>query len=115
MTTVGWKGSLTTLLLAMAARGSPPGASVECGSAGSVAALLERWSGELYRPDAPMFKRQFSPAEMGRLKKFDVFLAARREALLATAGDAAQSPAWREVAAEAVHVLDDLGWRRRGA
>jgi len=113
MTTVGWKGSLTTLLLAMSARGSPPGATVECGSAASVTALLERWSGELYRPDAPMFKRQFTAAEMGRLKKFDAYLGARRDALVATAGDSAASPAWREVATEAAHVLDDLGWRRR--
>lgn len=109
----GWKGSVATLLAAMAARGAPAGAAVECTSAASVAGLLDRWSNELYRPDAPMFRRQFSAAEMGRLRKFDAFLAARREALLATAGDALPSPAWREVAAEAAHVLADLGWNRR--
>ena len=113
MSTLGWKGTLATLLAAMAARGAPAGASVECGSPGSVAGLLDRWSNELYQPDAPMFRRQFTAAEMGRLKKFDAFLAARRDALLATAGDAVPSTAWREVAAEAAHVLADLGWQRR--
>jgi hypothetical protein len=113
MSLPGWKGNLVTLLQAMAARGRPVGASVECGSAAQVAGLLDRWSNELYQPEAPMFRRQFTAAEMGRLKKFDAFLAARRATLLATAGDAVPSAAWREVAAEATHVLADLGWQRR--
>lgn len=113
MTTAGWKASLAALLAAFAARAHGPGASVACASPGAVASLLDRWSGELYRPEAPMFRRQFSAAEVGRLKKFDAFLAARREALVATAGEEAPSPAWREVAAEAAHVLADLGWQRR--
>jgi hypothetical protein len=108
----GWKGNLATLLAAMAARGSPSGASVECGTAASVTGLLDRWSDDLYRPEAPMFRRQFSAAEMGRLRKFDAFLAARRAALLATAGDEPPSSAWCEVATEAADVLADLGWGR---
>jgi hypothetical protein len=102
MAVAGWKASLGSLLGAMAARPPAAGAAVE---------LLDRWSGELYRPDAPLFKRQFSAAELGRLKRFDAFLVARRADLLATAGEVPSSAAWREVAAEAASVLADLGWR----
>lgn len=104
MAAVGWKASLARLLEAMAA--GPPGAEVSV-------AMLERWSGELYRPEAPLFKRQFSAAELGRLKRFDAFVANRRSALVASAGDGPPSATWREVAAEAASVLADLGWRIR--
>lgn len=101
-TSAGWKASLATLLAALATTPTAAGAGVE---------LLDRWSGELYRPDAPMFRRQFSAAELGRLKRFDAFLAARRGALLAAAEEVPASAAWRAVATEAASVLADLGWR----